>query len=1117
MSLLVYNASAGSGKTFTLAQQYIIHALNNDNPENFKHILAVTFTNKATAEMKERILIYLYDIMQGECGEDFLNGVREVIKKTDVDDDTLKKRARKTLDAILHDYDHFKVETIDAFFQSLLANIAHELKLPRGFNVELDDKAFIDQAIDRLLLTIGDKKNEGARAVVNRFIQNNLDDEKGWNIAKTLKSFAKKILFSTEYSENEETIEELVKDYDCMEQLGRHLRNKTKQIREERDKLCNETRIVIAELNGSKELKSLNTFCSFTDKVSGPDFYNLAEDMPKTISNFLDDNTNLIKKINHDNPSAETLSLLSNLDTALRRVVDFIKTEGCTYSTCQLLADNLDMLCLMGLISRKVGEVTSEQGAFLLSRTPGMFSKLVQGDDASFVFERTGTTYDHIMIDEFQDTSTMQWKNFRTLLINNQAEGKDSMLVGDVKQSIYRWRGGDWNILQHITDEFPNARPLDKENINFRSQPLIVRFNNEFFTKAAAYLDKKEWTVPSNWQEPVEEPSGKKATGKKTNSEQLGRMQKIYNNVRQKVKKKGKGYVRITTSKKREFAQVLDDMYEQIMKLHNDFNVPFSGMVILVRTNKEGDKIVDHFAKKYKDCKLTSDEAFLLSSSVMVQCLILSLRLILNKKDLVSAELLEQGYRSMIDDLKSEADKTDFNSSFAKFKTYINEEKTIDYCRQMPLYELVQDLAKRLRFEEMEEKAGMGQSAYLFSFMDELVAYLNNNPSDIAAFLDYWDETLCGKAVSASSNDSIQILTIHKAKGLERHTVFIPTANFALEKFMPDSLVWCTTKDKKEELADIAPAITDFPVLPIKFHATRKVRASVFTPEYEKECEQQRIDNLNTLYVAFTRARCNLLIWSDYKAKSAYELIKAFVHNLQPGADLKENAEKEPLITEYGELATYTIKAEEKKENPFVTSPSEEIEVKVQEGDLEKTEFMQSSKAREFLADTEEKALGDTEALQHTQQLNEYINRGKLFHKVFELIRTKDDISQAVNRLYNQGYITSESEKKAVEQEVREHMSLPSVKTWFDGSYDLHNECSILFRGEDGTTKIKRPDRVMVNDNEAIVVDYKFGKQHKKYDEQVLEYMEKIQQLLHKPVKGYLWYVRENNVKEVLL
>ncbi len=1127
MSLLVYNASAGSGKTYTLALKYISYALRSEDPNYFKHILAVTFTNKATAEMKERILANLYNLAQDGLDEGFLKNLTE---ETKLDKKTICDRAKKVLDAIMHDYDHFRVETIDAFFQSLLTNIAHELRLPRGFNVELDDKTAISKAIDEMLLTIGDKANERTRELVNRFIKNNLDDEKGWNISKTLKDFAKKILFTTEYSENEEIIEELTADTKRMEQLGNDLRAQTKRLREERDKLCEAVRKAIDAVDGGKELKSFKNFRSFLDNAAQPDFYKLAQDTPKTISNFLEDNTSQIKK--HANPSADTLNGLSRVDDELRRLTEFIEKGGALYCTCLLVADVVDVLGLLGIISRKVSDVTTEQGSFLLARTPGMFSKMVEDNDASFVFERTGTTYRQIMIDEFQDTSTLQWKNFRTLLINNQAEGEDSMLVGDVKQSIYRWRGGDWNILQGIRQEFPQANVKPKVE-NYRSKPLIVRFNNTFFAKSAAYLDNIKWTIPTDWQEnPMQPLKPTDETGKddKTGKDgQQGLMQAIYRDVEQTPKKEGKGYVRIVTSGTKDAVAVMDDMHEQIERLHCEFGVPFNQMKILVRKNDEGDLIVKHFAENYPECKLTSDEAFLLSSSVMVRCLILALRLLHEKSDKVSAELLNQGYGSLLAELPNEEERTSLQSHFKEFLKTITEDESAKRCQQTPLYELVRNLAKQLRIEEIERKAGLGQSAYLFSFMDELVGYLDNNVSDVAAFLDYWDENLCKKAIPVSSNDSIQILTIHKSKGLEAHTIFIPFADFNFETFLPDSINWCKTEGKKESCKEISPALTDFPVLPVKFFATRKVAASAFAADLEEERKQQRIDTLNTLYVAFTRAGSNLLVWSSYKKSTAYELIEAFLHDLQPDTDLKNFKEEEPLVTEYGEPERMedkkekteekdTLKEEEEKQqkkrnNPFTQQSTDEIAVKVKSGDLSKAEFVQSGGAHDFMTDIEEK--NDTAAQQRTQQLRKYIDEGKLRHKAFSLLNKKADIENAVNTLYNQGLIATEEEKDNFTAGLRKALDNPAVQEWFGGSYTLYNECSILYKTKDGLVT-KRPDRVMKNDNEVIVVDYKFGKPNDKYHKQVKEYMAQIKKLMpQKTVRGYLWYVAQNTVEQV--
>ena len=1112
MSLLVYSASAGSGKTYTLALKYISLALMSEMPNAFSTILAVTFTNKAATEMKDRILGQLFNLSHGGLDKGFLN---DVIRETKLTEDVVCQRASKTLNAIIHDYDHFRVETIDSFFQSLLTNMAHELKLSRGFRVDLDDTLVISQAIDRMLLTLNKHGNKAIIDMVMDYMDRHINDDQGWNIARDLKTFAQKNLFCDDYTNNEKEINQLTGNQERILSFNNALRSYIKTADNEVSHIVNEIKDVINTWEG-EQTKNLGYIKTFITDVSTLGLYK-AKDKVSVTKVAADAKALFLKKDKPTDKQIASAQLLSPLLAQLLKIRED-ESQKSAYNSCKLILKNLDTLALLGVIAHEVTNLTSEEGTFLLARTPELFSRLIKGSDASFVFEKAGTTFRHIMIDEFQDTSRMQWNNFKTLLFENQAKGDESMLVGDIKQSIYRWRGGDWNILFTIKTEMPEAKVEPKVD-NFRSLPIVVRFNNAFFTKAATLIDGKEWTPPTNWLQQTKRMMPFVSQEDATDDTLIER---IYQDVEQTPRNsKGCGYVRVETldpnTTKEEITQLLHD---NITKLHTEQGIPYNEMLILVRRNEDAAYIVSQMSKLNDSLNLTSEQAYFYTSSAMVMCIIYTLKFVENAQDTVSLKLFEENYKSLFS-LLSDADLTKhFNDNKDAFITSINDEATIKKWHHTPLYELIQEIAQRLQFQYIEQLCHCEQSAYLFDFFDEVLSFQNDNIANITTFLTHWEEKLFKKTINTSSTDAIQVMTIHKAKGLEAHTVFIPFANFSTEKDWGDSTIWCSVANNTD--SELSTLFAKLPTLPISNANAKTIQSSIFASHYETEHLQMRIDALNTLYVAFTRARNNLFVWSTSPKKShkqnIYFWIDAFVNNLQPSHEYtkqKGGQSSTPTIVTYGELELYTPKPQHTQLNPFEKPQESCTNIAFKEGGLSAVSFLQSGKADEFIADTESQIMGITEEYKQKLKQREYINQGLLYHALFSRINTYADVDTAVNSLLREGVISTKQQANEMQKLIVKVLHQPKVKSWFDGSYQLFNECNILYRNDAGLAVTQRPDRVMVADEEAIVIDYKFGGEKRAYNSQVRNYMNHLSQLINKPVKGYLWYVFENKIEEV--
>lgn len=1135
MSLIVYRASAGSGKTYTLALKYISLALKSGS-KGFTHVLAVTFTNKATGEMKDRILENLYGLSRG-LDANFLEDVKEITKLSEQE---IQRKSTEMLCYIMNDFDHFRVETIDSFFQSLLTNLAFELGLTRGFKVDLDDKRVISIAVERILRRIDQEEKNGLRRIVKESLIRSLEDGKSWDIAKDLKAFAGKNLFKSEYVNNEKNITDLLNNGE-MRKIKESILKSWSVLKDEKEKALQFVEQWVSDAEGDSSWKkqvvsTVKTFCGYVRD-------NSSKDVSSSVRKAAEDKDALLKNPGCDEALDKKAQQVSDY---LEKLVDFYDNAekyGRPYNTYQLAVENLDTLAFMGAISEEINHIVLEENTTLLAKTPLLFKNLVKDDiDQSFVFERAGTTFKHIMIDEFQDTSRVQWNNFEHLVNESTAQGEESLVVGDIKQSIYRWRGGDWNILYGFEDG--NNTSVENLDTNYRSKPIVVRFNNVFFTKAAYILDQKEnsWSVPANW---LNEKDGYfvKAdnSGKKVDEKNI-EFCNLYNDTTQHIKPQydkpefiNSGYVRLQTFEKSiTDEEIMAEVFDKVVELKQKYNLDFDKMKMLVRTNNEGVKLIDYFAKRCEeegvDIKLTSNEAYLFNASPALNALIFAMKRLLAPQDDLQRELFERYYNLLCEKAGKQAFFEDVKNDV---EALLQDNEALDEIKRSPLYDLVMAMVQKLRLHDLlvkiddkgKVKDGLGQSAYLFSFLDKVVDYLNDNSSDLKEFLDYWDETLSSQSITSNSNDAIEILTIHKAKGLAGHTVLIPFAGFSFVKNGRDGMIWCNPKDMSDD-SEVKAQLSNLGLIPIKTAASKKVKNSDFKCFYDKELKQMTIDELNSLYVAFTRAKENMFIWSKEPLKNstepnAFMLINKFIDDCQVPVEGSEMNR----VVEFGQLE-YCANEEEKegKEKRIVNPFSEDlkpqkVDVMIEQNNLLDLKFCQSKKAANFLFEAKDPNDISEEEKKQAQQ-NHYIETGVLMHQMMSLINRAEDVDRAYQQMVYDGLIAEgDSQFLSLKRELKEQIATDKmVKSWFDGTYENFNEKTILLEVKEDSSKAKierktkRADRVMVNKDKAIVVDYKFGNHDEAYNVQVQEYMEIIEKLLGLPTEGYLWYVYTNEV-----
>ena len=1065
-SLTIYKASAGSGKTFTLAVEYIMGLLQEGAEREFEKTLAVTFTNKATAEMKNRILETLYGLKMGlEDAKSYMKAIMDRFKeaKIPITEEQVRLQAGKALTAILHDYSRFRVETIDSFFQSILRNMARELGLAANLQVEISHDEVIGSAVDALIETM-DQQPEVAKWVLD-YVREQLDSGDKWDIVKPLKSFAKNI-FEEGYQQR--SAEELAKISNA--DIVKDFKAKMQAIKKKAEKEIQEgTDAVISLIE--------NSIVSFDRINYGERLHKFllkarvmeSEGPSDTIKGQADGSKPLLLAAYRKDPACIADS--KPIQEALSHFIALYSKCQEDYFSATLSLSHLSQLRLLEYIDEKAREIEGDAGRFTLSSTPALLSKMIEGSDAPFIFEKIGTFINNVMIDEFQDTSRMQWNNFKKLLFEKLASGGKGLLVGDIKQSIYRWRNGDWKILYGIEKEPDLQRfnikpePLDT---NFRSYGVIVDFNNAFFPVAAKLLDTIEPDADI-------------------------KLDTIYEDVKQqKDKEEGLGLVRIKIYKGNAEDNTILDMVEQVKRLQAEGLEP-SKIAILIRKNKFAQPIIEGFSQYAPDIPIVSDEAFMLGASISVQMIVAAMRMLIDKnhKDGISEKYLMLHY---LRDVLGKKDTTIQTVALQKADQVLPEEftKQREELLQLPLYLLAEKLWRIFSLNNIE-----GEDIYTLTFFDELQKHLRSAIApDIQTFLTAWDENLYKCSVPGSSVPGVRILTIHKSKGLAFHTVLLPFSQWGIESGEQSDMLWCET--------DQAP-YNELGALPIPIYA-KDVRTSVFAPAYEREHLERRVDALNMLYVAFTRAKCNLYVWGKTKTENkkggisisgAGELIYLSLRN-------NENDTNEECF-DY-EVGTPLIKPkkEEEKENRLRIEHRMEdaVEVKVVTRNP-MLYFQQSNQTEDYLQQMKEEGQ-EVMPLRLSQR-----EIGKRMHEVLSLINDVGELEEVLNKAREEGLIGEGKDWETITSRIKEGFGNPLVASWFSKENIVYNECGIAgIDKETGRPQVLRPDRVVMNGNDITVIDYKFGHPSRLYYDQVKDYMNLMKQMYPQHnVQGYLWYI----------
>ncbi len=1001
MRAKILNASAGSGKTWQLAYKYVRDVI--EMPILYRHILAVTFTNKATEEMKSRILTEIHKLAIGdESG--YLDPLQRDLGLTS---DEIHARAREVQSCLLHDYSHFSVMTLDRFFQRVLRALVRELGLDLNYNVEIDTQGVLSRSADALVEEI--RVDDALRKWLAAFVEERVEEGKRWDVREGILSLG----------------DELFKDF-CVESAAN---------KEELERIVNEA---VKSANATQN--QYRALCAgAVDRVEN-----------KTANRYLQNVASSSGLPPEPNKTVRKQDVLTD-------VCDFYDTHIRMWNTASLLRENYRSFALLWDLRMQVQRLCQEENVMMLSDTKHILAEFIRHNDTPFIYEKVGNRFDRFLIDEFQDTSRREWENFLPLLHNAMAEStaESVLIVGDVKQSIYRWRGGDWRLLGYEASESLRDADIIHLQDNFRSLPEVVRFNNDLIARVVE---------AGNGQLNELLPPG--LTG------ELGdTLRRAYTHHSQTPKKEQGGYVSVTPCNEEP------PVVERIQAIL-DLGYTPRDILILVRTRAEGARVAEtllEFKRHNTDPRYAFDimtqEALAVDAAPVVGFVISNLRLSLDLKDGIS--------------------KAIFNRFLDRnFATELSEDEVV-------FFETLRHLSPEEAFERIVMRFGLGaedasssEIAYLQALHEQIIAFCTNRTPDTSLYLQYWDDK--GHAESlrvGASATTIEILTIHKAKGLENKVILMPYCNWALNS---KGIVWASASTGggiSNGDAGGAEAAARRETFPVKFKAA--MSESDFSADYYREMVYSHVDAVNLLYVAVTRA----------------------VEQLHVFIPVTTNAKGETHARGIGQLVLDAVRSMGQCEfGAFRAAPPKHAPPRGASAPPPKERGGAAPAPVPMVLPSYPTSLPDMKLRLKGTLDDEGSGRkmGILLHRAFEHAATAEDIFDAIRGMEIDG-VVAPVESERLTEAVRTALENPDVAEWFISAWDeIRTESSIVT--PDG---MLRPDRVMISPERVVVVDYKFGEvELPSHRTQVLRYVDLLRQMGYPRVEGYVWYVMRGKVIE---
>lgn len=968
-SFKIYGASAGSGKTYALAKEYLKLLLSNDSPVSFRQILAITFTNKAVDEMKTRILENLYAFGKSSIAPKQLPLFQELCQELSLTEDQLRQKSKVVLKRILHNYSFFEVSTIDKFNHKLIKTFARDLRLSQNFEVELDTDLLLEESVGRLLERAG--TDEELTEVLIDFSLEKIDDDKSWNIAYDLLDIGK-LLFQENHAVHIDALRS--KSIQDFKDIQKKIVSKTTVLEKKTSELAKSMLDEIARQGFD--------FADFPRQTLPNHFKKIAEGEfdPKKIytSKTLEPNLvegKILKASDKRNVTELSMTLLNA----------FLSLKQLIYERSYLrnIYGNIVPLTVLNEIAKEIRNIEQDKDIVPISALNAILSKEIKNQPVPFIYERMGEKYRHYFIDEFQDTSQMQWENL-VPLIGNALESEDErhqkgslFLVGDVKQAIYRWRGGRaeqfLNLINGKSHPFVVEPAVHSLDTNWRSSDHIVEFNNSFFTATAPVLQNEAYRnlfLHDSHQ--------------KTNNKPGGYIQLSF--LDNKVEDKNEVYC----------LKVLETIQEITSKKH-----PYSDICILVRDNKNGMLLADFLAQH--KIPIISSDALLLDNNDKITFLIALLKLFENAND------REASYQILLFLAKEETDKHSFISkNIHQIETFLAQEYgfQMHHLKGQSVFTILENAIVQFGL-------ATDSTAYLTFLMDEVLLVEKRQGSSIFSFLNYWEQKKSSLSIAAPDNvNAVRIMTIHKAKGLEFPFVIFPFANALLDDKRKKKKSWVPATEAEKDLG-----LDEFLINTNKdMLEYNDETAQIYLDEEQKSV----LDAMNVLYVALTRPIKGLFVITETgkevasveNATSYSDLFQAYLQQ----QNIPKNEREVYRFGTFQEAQDDSEKIAEKDNHiDYITRPKNDVG---------------------FTIATTSGRLWDDER-------KDAIELGNLIHFALSKINYADEVEQVVENLQLEGHFEKDASEE-VKQKLMDVVTHPDLKPYFSKDYKVINEREIL-------------------------------------------------------------------------
>ncbi|WP_209330184.1 UvrD-helicase domain-containing protein [Lunatimonas salinarum] len=1063
---IIYKSSAGSGKTYTLTMEYLKLALVF--PTAFRAILAVTFTNKATQEMKDRILKELSRLKRQVDPSQTMD--RELLTHLGIGSEVLMQRAESALSAILHDYASFSVSTIDSFFQRIIRSFAREIDLQAKFDLELDQDGVLDRLVERLMLTV----TEDAflhKWLIDYSIEQ-IQEGKSWDIRRNIKSLGSQ-LFQEAFKRYRFQIQEFLQDDAQLDTLKQKVIARRNQLIEKGHGLKMQA-TSIRERHGLQWEDFKGSSRSFALK------FDALGDRQSPFPILSPTQVGLEERLEawFTKSSQQAHQIQAAFYDGLAAIWSQIQPLYVDWNTNEAIRKNLDVFGIFKFLLRELDDLKEEENILLISDANDFLREITADNEAPFIYEKVGNKYRHYLIDEFQDTSGFQWDSFRPLLIDSLSQGHANLLVGDVKQSIYRWRGGELRLLLEEVEAEIHQFGVEIKNLdtNFRSLPHVVKVNNAVFT----YLPKQLMGVLE----------------RKFEVEDAGILARAYQDVSQQVaafkeNQAHAGLVRVaflaSEESEEKFGELaLSKVPQMVIDLQEKGYRP-RDIAFLVRTKKEGVKIADQLisfglanpASPYS-FDVVSDEAMLVSKSTTVSCVVSGLKYLANMEESIYLKTMWYHW-AVIFGHPVTHDLFGVANSIPKIQAMQQRfEEIKEDLLQMQLLDMVERL---IDFLDLQVKGG--ELAYLEAFKETVYDFVSTKRADLPGFLSWWESKKEKRTIKIpEDHDAMRILTIHKSKGLQFKVVLMPFLDWKIFDMTKNQIVW-TPYQFDQAFQEV--------VIPLSMSS--QLMESGFRSVYQEEAILAFLDSLNMVYVAMTRAE--EVFWALAPAAQttnpqygnlASNLEAIFRAPALPGDQL--------CLGDYFDAAEGVFQ--------YGDWPSRQASL---HGGYQPYPLPWKSRSWGDLLTV--KALA-TEFSDDNLKLRQKGAFGTLVHSLLEKSLRSRDIFLGLEELYYNGFINLE-ERDSLRQQLEFLLQHPQFSKWFGGEGEILSEQGILL--PDGTSK--RPDRILLFSDGAEVVDFKTGLPREFHSRQVNEYMELVGELTGLPVKGYLCYLDEMVIVEI--